>query len=435
VEDTVIESRIDPFARGNDVEITVVKTIFDSSISILLRGIVQSPQISSITIAQGDVIPLHVISPVRINCGGPALEGFSADKYFSAGEKHQLSGCSSPQCSERNGELKYSIPVPKGDYTVVLSFTEIYFTSPGSRIFNVFVEDQPVAENLDIVAEGNDVVIAVDFTVSDGFVNIALTKVVENPKISSIEVLPAGSVDAHEASSTMEFPIQINCGGPALGEFSMDQFASKGKKYQLPGCSSPECSERYGELEYSIPVPPGEYIVTLSFTEIYFTSTGSRIFNVLLEGKSIAENLDIVALGKSVVIDTEVKVTDGFVTIELIKIVENPKISTITIVPVGSTPAPVGSPPTSAPTFHPALPQARPDSAHMIVKTIKVYEQPSSNTDEWNLQKTYQFRDKEDLSNEWNLSNWGFDGFDGAFDPSAVAVVDNLLYLKLERNV
>jgi hypothetical protein len=433
VEEAVIESQMDPFARGNDVESTIVKTVSDNSISISLRGIVQSPQISSITIAQGNVLPLEVTSPVRINCGGPALNGFSVDQFASAGKTCQLPGCSSPQCSERYGEHEYSIPVPKGDYTVVLSFTEIFFTSPGSRIFNVFVEDQPVAENLDIVAEGNDVVIVSDFTVTDGFVNIVLKKVVENPKISSIEVIPAAYRGARAAPS-MKVPIQINCGGPALDGFSMDQYFSKGTKNQLSGCSSPECSERYGELEYNIPVPSGDYTVTLSFTEIFFTTPGSRIFNVFLEGQPIANSLDIVALGKSVVITTDLTVTDGYVNIELTKVVENPKISSITIAPAGSTPAPVGLPSTIAPTFHPSPPPARPDSADMIVKTIKVYEQLPSNTESWNLQKTYRFRNNEDLYDEWNLSNWGFDGFDGAVGPSAVVVVDNLLHLALERN-
>jgi hypothetical protein len=135
-----------------------------------------------------------------------------------------------------------------------------------------------------------------------------------------------------------------------------------------------------------------------------------------------------------VVFTTEVTVTDGFVNIELTKGVENPKISSIFIEPLGSTSAPVGTPPTTAPNFYPAPPQARPDSTEMIIKTIKVLELASSNANEWNLQKTYQFRNDADLNNEWNLSDWGFDGFDGAFDHSAVVVVDNLLHLGLERN-
>ena len=48
--------------------------------------------------------------------------------------------------------MTYSIPVPTaGKYTVELHFAEIYFTTAGSRVFNVNVENsQFVLQNIDL---------------------------------------------------------------------------------------------------------------------------------------------------------------------------------------------------------------------------------------------------------------------------------------------
>ena len=43
-------------------------------------------------------------------------------------------------------------------------------------------------------------------------------------------------------------------------------------------------SERYGNFSYNVPVANGNYVVTLKFAEIYFSSTGIRAFDVLIEG-------------------------------------------------------------------------------------------------------------------------------------------------------
>lgn len=431
LEGDLVEAALDPFERGNNIEITVVKTITDGSISIALQAVKENPQITSFTIAEGSVVPSPIFNPIKINCGGGAVEGFSSDRFAVGGKTYSLPNCSSPNCSERFGNVKYAVPVPNGRYSLVLSFTEIYFKNSGSRIFNVLVEGQLVAQQLDILVEGNNVMITTDVEVSDGYVDINLVSVLENPKISSIQVLPMGSTAAPSASPPPpSFPIQINCGGHSVGGFSADQYASGGSTYQLSGCSSPECSERFGEVEYNIPVPNGDYTVTLSFTEIYFKAPGLRVFNVFLENQAMAENLDILTLGKSVVLMSDVTISDGSINISLTKVIQFPKISSITILPVGF---PVPSPPTFAPTLYPPPPVARPDSAEVVVKTIKVFERPVGSTS-WNLQKSYQFQNNGDLYNEWNLSNWGFDGFDGAYDPSAVVVEDGLLHLNLERN-
>lgn len=72
--------------------------------------------------------------------------------------------------------------------------------------------------------------------------------------------------------------------------------------------------ERWGSPFYRFTLPNGTYQVTLKFAEMYFTGTGSRIFDVLIEGVTVVDNLDIVAaVGAKTAHDVTVivTVTDG----------------------------------------------------------------------------------------------------------------------------
>lgn len=379
--------------------------------------------------------------PLQINCGGGAVAGYSADQYAVPGTSstYALGGCNDPSCSERWGNVEYSIPVANGEYTIFLHFQEIFYQEANQRVFDVLVEDEVVAASVDPFGEGNDVTVQVTETITDGFIDIRLQSVIENAKISSIVV-----VEGSAPLPAPTFPIRINCGGRAIAGYAADQYAVGGNTYVTNGCNDPSCSERYGPLEYVIPVPSGDYAITASFTEVFYTTEGSRVFDVYIEDSLEADNLDPVAEGGSVDITVQATVQDGFVNIRLASVQENPKISSITITPLSDggvpiTPAPTTMPepnsPTSTPTMAPTQPLTyadRPDQAQVVVQSIKVFEQTTGQ--QWTQRRNYQFRHGGDLYGDWNLSNWGFDAFDGAFDPSAVRVANNELYLDLVRN-
>ncbi|MBJ7879595.1 PKD domain-containing protein [Gelidibacter salicanalis] len=170
---------------------------------------------------------------LRINSGGPQITlgttSFGADQYASGGKRYNTS---SPIAgtdgdalyqTERFGVVTYQIPVPNsGEYNVRLHFAELYFGvgsqsgGPGSRVFNVTIEGNPVLTNFDILSEVLPAT-AIQKTfdgviVTDGFVTIQFSKVVENPKISGIEVLGSGSSSAPPvanagADQTIALPI------------------------------------------------------------------------------------------------------------------------------------------------------------------------------------------------------------------------------------
>jgi hypothetical protein len=94
-------------------------------------------------------------------------------------------------------------------------------------------------------------------------------------------------------------------------------------------------SERYGNFSYSIPVPSGDYLVTLKFAEIYWTQVGRRVFNVLVQGTTVLSNLDLVArVGPKAAYDVSVPahVTTGPLTLTFQTVIDSAKVSAIVVV-------------------------------------------------------------------------------------------------------
>ena len=97
------------------------------------------------------------------------------------------------------------IPVPNGQYSVVLHFAETYggITGPGQRVFGVNVNGTSLG-NLDIyaLAGGPDRAIAetTPATVTSGELDIGFAQVVQEPMIDAIEVLPVVPTYATSAS-------------------------------------------------------------------------------------------------------------------------------------------------------------------------------------------------------------------------------------------
>ncbi len=93
-------------------------------------------------------------------------------------------------------------------------------------------------------------------------------------------------------------------------------------------------SERYGDFSYTIPMENGSYDVVFKFAEIYQDNTGTRIFDVELEGERIIRNLDLIfRTDKNTAYDVvmPVELTDGELNINLITVTNNAKLSALEI--------------------------------------------------------------------------------------------------------
>jgi hypothetical protein len=143
---------------------------------------------------------------VQINSGGPAVSPFVADIDFAGGStiNHantiDLSGVTNPAPmavyqTARVGNFTYTIPGfnAGSSHTVRLHFAETYFSTAGSRTFNVSINGTQVLSAFDIFAAAGakNKAIIKQFTVnanSSGQYVVQFTSVVNQSLLSGIEV-------------------------------------------------------------------------------------------------------------------------------------------------------------------------------------------------------------------------------------------------------
>ncbi|HXR07927.1 MAG TPA: malectin domain-containing carbohydrate-binding protein, partial [Candidatus Acidoferrum sp.] len=159
--------------------------------------------------------PSFAIPFYAVNCGGPAVGSFAADAWYTGGSTYSTGKSintngaphSAPAAvyqTERyaaaSGYFTYTFTnlIPNAHYLVRLHFAEIYFTAAGQRVFNVLINGAQIVTNLDIFAAAgaaNQALIR-EFTLPAspaGQFVIIVTNVVQNAKISGIEILAPGA--------------------------------------------------------------------------------------------------------------------------------------------------------------------------------------------------------------------------------------------------
>ena len=146
---------------------------------------------------------------VDISAGGPAAAPFVADEDFTGGATAATTNAISttgitnpaPQSvyqHNRYGNFTYTIPglTAGASYTVRLDFAEEYWTTAGSRTFNVLINGTQVLTNFDIFATagGEFKAVAESFTAtasSSGAITIQFVTVKDNAQVNGIEISPA----------------------------------------------------------------------------------------------------------------------------------------------------------------------------------------------------------------------------------------------------
>lgn len=151
-------------------------------------------------VASGDVV-------IAINCGGSAYVGtngfqYVADVHFTGGGADQFPGNAVAKTSDdllynygrsKPGFTGYAIPVTNGNHTVYLQFAETFWTSNGSRVFDMTLEGSTVIDDLDLHATAPGKWVAYDrafpATVADGSLDLVFTASANNPLINGIVVI------------------------------------------------------------------------------------------------------------------------------------------------------------------------------------------------------------------------------------------------------
>ena len=278
-------------------------------------------------------------------------------------------------------QMKYSIPVPPGEYRVSLYLTEMDSRYSNLRVFDILMEGNVVQDSLDMVAlagrRRSAIILEEDMTITDGSLDIEFVSEIGIPTIAGIKVIqyeefglsddpsaaPSGqpsiepslapsampSQDISEPSPTVDqFPLLINAGEEAAtfvdsnGDVWLpDQFymgpsavSSVAKGVVKTEDDSIFQKQRFGDqLKYSIPIPPGEYKVSLYLTEMVSRYSSTRIFDIVMEGTVIQEDLDMVAMvgrrRSAIILEEDMTVVDGTLDIEFVAVVGIPTIAGI----------------------------------------------------------------------------------------------------------
>ena len=145
------------------------------------------------------------------------------------------------------------------------------------------------------------------------------------------------------------FPLKINCGGPAVLGYLPEQGWTLTSDYgSIDGGNSTYSvsinntdedeiyqSEKWGMTTYRVRLPNGVYNVKLMFAENYHNQAGKRIFDVWVEREKVLQNFDVYALvGNNTAYVKEVnnvQVNDGYLDIYFVTYVDNPMINGIVI--------------------------------------------------------------------------------------------------------
>jgi N-acetylneuraminic acid mutarotase len=149
---------------------------------------------------------------IRINCGGPASSPFAADVNFTGGHTFATTAAIADAGAvpmnvyqtERSGGIfsyDFSGLTPSAAYTVQLHFAELYWNSPGSRIFNVAINGTRVLSNYDIFAKAGAANRAIIETMTtnasaSGNLSIAFDAIANEAKIGAIVITPASAAAA-----------------------------------------------------------------------------------------------------------------------------------------------------------------------------------------------------------------------------------------------
>ena len=145
---------------------------------------------------------------LRLNCGGEAVDiskncGFVADREYNPAIGYGFKGGVEIigeavdkfpiYASMREGFKEYIYDVPDGIYRVILCFTEPEYNREAKRLFDVYVEDKLVFDNLDVYTESHDCEFVVKeyiTLIKDGQLNIKAEKSFSFPVMTYLAVIP-----------------------------------------------------------------------------------------------------------------------------------------------------------------------------------------------------------------------------------------------------
>jgi beta-glucosidase len=240
-----------------------------------------------------------VVTPqaIAINAGGPGTGSFLPDQDFVGGttvfhsNTINTANVNSPAPpavyqSGRVGNFTYTIGGLKTsiNYVVRLHFCETYWTSSGSRVFNVSINGSPVLSNFDIFAAagGQNIANIQQFTQpvnSSGQLILQFTTLVNNSLINGIEIIPGTPKPDFSVSTT---PPIDTVGVGSSASYTVNLAAQNGFTGPVAWSASGLPSGATATFSPTSTTAPGNSVLTITTS----ASTPKASFPVTITGTS-----------------------------------------------------------------------------------------------------------------------------------------------------
>ncbi|PJI85262.1 malectin (di-glucose binding ER protein) [Yoonia maricola] len=193
------------------LDIMTEVTVSDGSLTIEADGEVQNAKLSAFSLWETEA-PTDPVLVYALNAGGDEYTAENGVVYQADDLANVRSWTTSAaiagttddtlyqsERSELSGDFTYDIAVANGTYDVELNFAEIWggAIDAGVRVFDIYVEDELIFDNLDISDEAGfatafDLVGQVEVT--DGALTISTSAEVQNAKIAGFSIWEATEV-------------------------------------------------------------------------------------------------------------------------------------------------------------------------------------------------------------------------------------------------
>jgi hypothetical protein len=340
---------------------------------------------------------------VALNAGGSASGSFAADADFAATGTWTYKTTSAIDTSgvanagaqavyqdEREGStIAYTIPglTAGTQYTVRLSFAELWWTAKGQRVFNINVNNVQVLGGFDVFAAAGarNKAVTESFAAtasSAGTITVTLSAVTNNAAINALEIVSGGGTSTPTPVPTATpttgpgATIAINSGGSAAGSFAADEDLTGSGTWTYKTANAIDTSgvtnpapqaayqdEREGStVAYSIPglTAGAAYTVRLDFAELWWTGAGQRVFNINVNNQ-LVNNFDVFAAAGNARYKAVAKTFNvaasatGTIAITLTAVTNYAAINAVEVTAGNSGPTPTPTP-TAAPTATPTAP-------------------------------------------------------------------------------
>jgi hypothetical protein len=224
------------------VELSVSGLIIPSTKSLVVMSMKDDSEIPNTMNAKATsiIMPEALTFPIKINCGGPAALDYLADAGWTKNTEFgfldgnsatypstlQISGTDEDVIfqTDKYGMVTYKVRLPNDSYNVKLLFAEKYFNTSGSRIFDVYLEQNRVIENLDIYQTvGKDAALVREITnvaIVDGVLDIQFAEKIDNALLCGIVITPVstGLLDDENINELKSFKVEQNYPNPFNGK-------------------------------------------------------------------------------------------------------------------------------------------------------------------------------------------------------------------------